>query len=89
MVLGVFDGEDMVDQGNVALSTSRVEFQRILAVSRAENPFEDEPKEKTVWLRPALMCAVRYIERTASGSLRHPVFKGLRNDKLPDECVSI
>lgn len=32
----------------------------------------------------ALVCDVEYREFTG-GSLRHPSFRGLRNDKLPDE----
>ena len=33
------------------------------------------------WVRPVMVVEVRYAERTAGGSLRHPVFVGLREDK--------
>lgn len=46
------------------------------------------PKTKTdTWVEPVLVCAVRYLEWTDAGSLRHPVFLGLRSDKSPAECV--
>ena len=38
------------------------------------------------WVRPELVCAVEYLEKTAEGYLRHPSFKGLRFDKEVNEC---
>jgi len=43
--------------------------------------------EGAVWLRPELVCTVRYMEKTSTGSLRQPVFKGLRNDKTVMELA--
>jgi len=40
-----------------------------------------------VWVAPELVCEVEYMEMTAGGYLRHPVYKGLRPDKSPSECV--
>ncbi len=39
------------------------------------------------WVHPVLVCAVRYLEVTPQGFLRHPVFVGLRQDKGPKECL--
>ena len=39
------------------------------------------------WVRPELVCQVEYLEMTHSGRLRAPSFKGLRPDKLPEDCV--
>jgi bifunctional non-homologous end joining protein LigD len=39
------------------------------------------------WVKPRLVCQVRFTEWTRDGKLRHPVFLGLRNDKLADEVV--
>ncbi|AFD06739.1 DNA ligase D [Solitalea canadensis] len=36
---------------------------------------------KIHWLKPELVCTVKYSERTEDGKLRHPVFKALREDK--------
>jgi bifunctional non-homologous end joining protein LigD len=39
------------------------------------------------WVRPELVCVVEYLQMTATGKLRAPVFKGLRTDKLPEDCI--
>jgi bifunctional non-homologous end joining protein LigD len=51
-------------------------------------PCVGAPKAKgDSWVEPTLVCAVRYLEWTEAGNLRHPVFLGLRTDKSPAECV--
>ncbi|HJO05354.1 MAG TPA: DNA ligase D [Acidobacteriota bacterium] len=42
--------------------------------------------EETVWVRPELVCEVRFKEITPEGLLRHPVFSRLRLDKSPAQC---
>lgn len=39
------------------------------------------------WVRPELVCQVRFVEWTREGKLRHAVFLGLREDKAADEVV--
>lgn len=39
------------------------------------------------WLKPALVCQVKFQAWTAEGILRQPVFLGLREDKRPEEVV--
>jgi bifunctional non-homologous end joining protein LigD len=65
-------------------------------------PFTDLPKRGTgrwnqgtsaaemrrcTWCRPELVCQVKFTEWTHDGSLRHPVFLGLREDKSPSEVT--
>ena len=38
------------------------------------------------WIKPKLVCEVRFSEFTPDGNLRHPAFLGLRADKKPEEC---
>jgi len=40
-----------------------------------------------VWVRPAYVAEVAFADVTASGQLRHPSFKGLREDKTPAVVV--
>jgi bifunctional non-homologous end joining protein LigD len=42
---------------------------------------------RCTWLRPRLVCQVRFMEWTQDGGLRHPVFLGLREDKKPRQVV--
>ena len=45
------------------------------------------PKAIAVWLKPELICEVSYREMTNDGVMRHPSFRGLREDKKPDQVV--
>jgi bifunctional non-homologous end joining protein LigD len=39
------------------------------------------------WVRPELVCEVEYAEFTSYGIMRAPAFKGLREDKAPEDCA--
>jgi bifunctional non-homologous end joining protein LigD len=39
------------------------------------------------WVRPKLVCECEYTEFTRDGTLRHPSFKGLRDDKSPKQVI--
>jgi bifunctional non-homologous end joining protein LigD len=39
------------------------------------------------WVKPKLVCQVKFSEWTRDGKLRQPVFLGLRDDKDPAEVV--
>jgi bifunctional non-homologous end joining protein LigD len=41
------------------------------------------------WTEPRLVCEVRFKERTEDGLLRQPVFLRLREEKRPEECVTL
>jgi bifunctional non-homologous end joining protein LigD len=40
-----------------------------------------------VWVEPRLVGEVSFSEVTSAGSLRHPLWIGLRDDKDPSECT--
>jgi len=42
---------------------------------------------KCTWLKPTLVCEVHFTEWTEGGHLRHPNFKGIREDKTAWEVV--
>lgn len=57
----------------------------------AEKPPIPDPGLRKVkgarWVRPELVCEVEYLQITAAGKLRAPVFKGLRSDKPVEDCL--
>jgi bifunctional non-homologous end joining protein LigD len=67
------------------------EIEAMLAkLSRKTPPFADVPREDARdahWVKPSLVGEVSYGELTEPGRLRHPVWRGLRPDKSPDEVV--
>ena len=55
---------------------------------RADSPFEGrQPPKGTIFVEPRLVARVELREWTRSGTMRAPSFKGLRDDKDPQECV--
>ncbi|HEX6759784.1 MAG TPA: ATP-dependent DNA ligase [Propionibacteriaceae bacterium] len=59
-------------------------------LGRKTSPFIDVPREDARdahWVSPSLVGEVTYGELTEPGRLRHPVWRGLRPDKSPDEVV--
>jgi bifunctional non-homologous end joining protein LigD len=57
----------------------------------ADAPAVDDPQltrsKGARWTRPELVCEVEFLQITGAGKLRAPSFKGLRPDKLPEDCV--
>ncbi len=40
-----------------------------------------------IWLEPAMVCEVAFMEWTGHGHIRHPSYQGLRPDKAPGDVV--
>ena len=65
-------------------------LDRLLAIEAERPPLEDPALAKLKgarWVRPELVCVVEYLQMTAAGKLRAPSFKGVRNDKWPEDCI--
>ncbi|HVS96786.1 MAG TPA: non-homologous end-joining DNA ligase [Puia sp.] len=43
------------------------------------------PHAEAFWLKPRLVCEVNFAEMTPDGSMRHPSFEALREDKDPKD----
>jgi len=50
-------------------------------------PFETEPKTNmpSTWVKPKLVCEIKFQEWTQGNIMRQPIFMGLRTDKKPTE----
>lgn len=64
---------------------------RLKKLERKSTPFGHAPKgvnfKRVHWVEPQLVCEVVFTGWTADGLLRHPSFKGLREDKSPVEVT--
>ena len=90
IVLGQYSSNELVYKGHVTLGISTADFQLIKSMPEINTqPFNDLPSgnDNAVWIEPSLVCTVKYMMKTANGSLRQPIFKGLRDDKLPKDCI--
>lgn len=90
LLLGVQEDDGLVYCGRVGTGFSDDMLEelhgRFQELSRKTCPFEKEPKGISLtahWITPKLLCEVQFTEWTADGHLRHPAFKGLREDKSP------
>src|SRR5438477_9312368 len=50
-------------------------------------PDKNLPNSGVTWVRPELVCEVRFANWTEDGRLRAPVWMGFRPDIDPEECV--
>jgi bifunctional non-homologous end joining protein LigD len=93
LILGLYDGDALRYLGNVGGGFSEEGLQqlheRMTALRTDKSPFAAAPKteEKAQWVRPELVCEVRFTEVTADGKLRHPIFLRMRDDKDPRTCT--
>lgn len=88
LIIGAYWGDELVRQGHVTMGVSQQSFQKILSVDRVSKPhFNDPGDTDAVWIEPVLVCTVKYMMKTNEGGLRQPVFKGLREDKAPKQCI--
>ena len=92
LLLAVREGRRFIYAGKVGTGYSsalRRELLRRLEPGRVAAPTaEGAPRMRDArWVAPRLVAEVAFSEWTSDGRLRHPSFKGLREDKRPDECV--
>jgi bifunctional non-homologous end joining protein LigD len=60
---------------------------KLKKILRKTSPLDVPIKETPdiTWVDPVLVCNIKFTEITDEGSVRHPVFQGLRIDKTPKE----
>jgi bifunctional non-homologous end joining protein LigD len=87
LLLGYYDGDDLVYAGKVGTGFNEELLERLHArletIEVDRQPFTrgQVPAAGAHWVRPELVAEVGFSEWTADGRLRHPRFIGLRDDK--------
>jgi bifunctional non-homologous end joining protein LigD len=95
LILGVYDKGKLVYSGRVGTGFSikqRLELQKKLdRIAQPAMPFATKPKDPGLrdahWAKPQLVGEVEFTEWTEEGSIRHPSFQGLREDKKATDVV--
>jgi bifunctional non-homologous end joining protein LigD len=97
LILGMYKGEELVYIGNCGTGfteTSLKELhQQFKKLETTKCPFATKPamvgtKGKPVWMKPSLVCNVKFLQWTEDERLRNPVFMGLRDDKKATEVIN-
>ncbi len=92
LVLGIHENGKLRHAGQVGTGFDQKKmkaiYDRLQPLITKANPFPDKPRIKDVtWVKPEIVCQVRFLEWTKDGMLRAPVFVGLREDKAAQEAV--
>jgi len=94
LLLGTYDGDELRYAGKVGTGFDDETLERLASrlagLERKTPPFADRdglPEEGVHWATPRLVAEVEFTEWTSDGKLRHPRFKGLRDDKDPADVV--
>jgi bifunctional non-homologous end joining protein LigD len=90
-VIGIPDDDgELRYAGRVGTGFTEAELVRLRAMleplARPDSPFAGrQPPKETRFVEPRLVARVDYTERTRAGTLRHPSYKGLRDDVAPED----
>lgn len=84
LYVGRRKGDDLVYAGKVdhgfdKASTAELR-RRLEPLVRKTQPYAKRIAHKGVWVEPKLLAEVEYRAKSAEGKVRHPFFKGLRED---------
>jgi bifunctional non-homologous end joining protein LigD len=94
LLVGVYDPDGAFRYaGRVGTGFTDSELDRLVKLlaplRREDSPFTagERPPKGAVFCAPQLVVEVEFTAWTAAGSLRHPSYKGLRDDKAAAEVV--
>jgi bifunctional non-homologous end joining protein LigD len=60
--------------------------RKIKPLETEKPPVENPPRERNIhWVKPEIVCEVKFTEWTQDRVMRHPRFIGLRSDKEPEQ----
>ncbi|WP_121356542.1 DNA ligase D [Flavisolibacter nicotianae] len=87
LLLGVYEGNELVYVGHTGsgFNTQSLEqiYKRLQPLKTPDSPFAKTPKTNmpATWVKPQLVCEIKFTEWTTDRQARHAIFMGLRDDK--------
>ena len=91
LVLGAYENDELIYIGHSGGGFNEKHlqeiFQKLKQLVTEKCPFSKKPKTNTpvTWVKPELVCEVKFQEWTSDGKMRIPIFIDLRVDKDPKE----
>lgn len=92
LLMGAFDEQgQLIYSGRIGAGFSHRQLETLSETLRGleqdSSPFSTPVPDARLahWVRPQLVIEVEFTERTRDGRLRHPAFRGLREDRNPEE----
>jgi bifunctional non-homologous end joining protein LigD len=96
LLVGVYRNGKLTYAGHVGTGftqqTIKLLKEKLQPLEVPEPPIPPPPKDEVDtravhWVKPELVVDVEYLEFTSQHRMRAASFKGLRDDKLPEECT--
>lgn len=93
LLLGVYDGDELVYVGHTGsgFNTKSLEaiYKTLQPLVTDRSPFAQQPKTNmpATWVKPKLVCEIKFTEWTKDRMARHPIFMGLRSDKKASDVT--
>jgi bifunctional non-homologous end joining protein LigD len=93
LVLGYYKDKKLVYAGNVGSGFTQQSlksvFEKIKPLITKKPVLSDVPKDigEVTWVKPELVCVVKFTSWTNDDRLRAPVFLGMRTEVAPEEVV--
>jgi bifunctional non-homologous end joining protein LigD len=93
LVVGFYEDGRLLPCGTVGGGydgdATRLLRERLVELASEDSPLEPQPimMRPVRWVRPELVVSIRYSEWSPDGTLRFPIFNGLRPEVLPAEAV--
>ena len=92
LLVGYWEGDELRFAGKVGTGFSDAELRRLLKLleplRRELSPFAGrQPERAAIFVEPELVAEVGFAEWTDTGTMRHPVYRGLRDDRPARDVV--
>ncbi|HEY8897163.1 MAG TPA: DNA ligase D [Niastella sp.] len=87
LVLGVYEKNKLIYVGHTGSGFTEqsleATYKKMKTLITPKAPFDKKPKTNMpcTWVKPVLVCEVKFSEWTKDNILRQPIFMGLREDK--------
>jgi len=91
LILGIYKDDRLVYAGHTGTGFNekilKDTWSKLQPLITDKCPFDKKPKTNmpATWVKPKLVCEVKFQEWTEENIMRVPVFMGLRTDKKPSE----
>lgn len=93
LIVGVYEGDKLKYAGHTGGGFGQIGLENIYKelkkIEVTESPFSGKFKlnSKPHWVKPKLVAEISFQDWTSEGSMRQPIFEGLREDKNPKDVV--
>jgi bifunctional non-homologous end joining protein LigD len=82
--LGRRKGKDLICAGKIDHGFDKITAadlrKRLTPLIRKTQPYAKRIAHKGIWVEPELLAEIEYRAKSTEGKVRHPFFKGIRDD---------